>query len=308
MYADHSRAYKVIAVIGFVAFLFLWGTSTALRTAVKPDERDRVQMRESHSAFDADSAMKLAEALRTLAAEEGEHAVYAYCLDALQRWGLKIVPAGSGAAEEPGSPIVLERAGARSDTLLLLGAYAFEEDGALTRSSLANLAFILEFGRSLGKSRLNYTMRLACARRNAGDLGPESIAALAAGEGLPSALQAHLKYAAAVILLENPGDCYLNFRAVPGVSQPLSRSLAETALQLGLGRHFRALAESGASHPAPNAAPMIALVDFPAPIPTIDAASTGPDLCGDSLKCTADVLLQALPALEHQLDTLRIPG
>lgn len=240
-----------------------------------------------------------------------------YIVGELKRWRVqaqvKPFPASTPHGRLTMANVVAVLPGRRPDVILLGGHYDtkffadFRFVGANDGGSSA--ALLLELARRLAAASREYTYWLVWfdgeeARESwtAADslYGSRQLAAELAREGrLPRAM----------LLVDMIGDRHLGIRRESYSTPWLTDILWATAARLGHGRHFLPEAMAVEDDHAPflsAGVPAVLLIDFDYP-PWHTAEDTLDKVSAQSLAIVGDVILEALPSIEHQL-TLGVPG
>lgn len=312
MRTTNSTALKAIVAMGVVAFLFLFAASFGLKSALRPNEAERVRLKRSASPFDADAAKSLADALAAAGArapgQPGQEAARALLLS--QPLRTREITVGDE------RHVVAEVPGRKPGTILLFAHYtafagpqpdyAGANDGAAASACLATLA------RSLTRDNFGRGLLFAWLGGNADT--PEQIAQSAAT--LLAALRAvpNPPSIDAALYLDAVGDCYLHLADDAGAPAWMRETLAEAANTLSLRAHFGALARAQSPVSAnlnARGIPSLALIDDIYGGSLVEhgklwhtALDTPDRVCSDSLKAVGDVLYHALPAIDARLDGL----
>lgn len=312
MRRSNSTALKAIVAMGVVAFLFLFAASFGLKSALRPDEAERVRLKRSASPFDADAAKALADALAAAGSrvpgQPGEAAARALLLS--QPLRTREIAVGEL------RHVIAEVPGRKSGTILLLAhftafsgapeGYVGANDGAAASACLAALA------RSIGRDNFGRNLLFAWLGGKADT--PEEIAQFATG--LLDALRAgpNPPDIDAALYVDAVGDCYLHLADDGGAPAWMRETLAEAANTLGLRAHFGALARAQSAVSAgfsTRGVPSLALIDDTYGGSLVEHGKqwhtlldTPDRVCHDSLKAVGDVLYHALPALDARLDAL----
>lgn len=312
MRTTNSTALKAIVAMGVVAFLFLFAASFGLKSALRPNEAERVRLKRSASPFDADAAKALADALAAAGSrapgKPGHEAARALLLSQpLRTRELTVGEERHVLAEVPGR---------KPGTILIVAHYsAFsspQPDYVGANDGAAASACLVALARGLGRDNFGRNLLFAWLGGNSDT--PEQIAQSATG--LVDALRAGPNPPSidAALYLDAVGDCYLHLADDAGAPGWMRETLAEAANSLGLRAHFGALSRTQSAVSIrlnERGTPSLALIDDISGGSLVEhgklwhtALDTPDRVCRESLKAVGDVLYHALPAIDARLDGL----
>ncbi|HPO17096.1 MAG TPA: M28 family peptidase [Candidatus Hydrogenedentes bacterium] len=317
---------KVILVLGILTFLFLLLTSYALKRTLKPNELERVVIRQKYSPFDSQRAFKdlstiVAFGPRPAGAPESAK-LREFLKHELTMKGIRCFEhafeADTPAGKKSMVNLVAVIEGTRSETILIGNHYDtklfkdFPFIGANDGGSTS--AWMLEMARSLGPRRDGRTLWLAWFD------GEEAVAKWSDTDGLygSKALVKHLQEnreianLRAMINVDMIGDTYLGIQKDKNAAQWLQDIFWDTARRLGYQQHFGRLAGNIQDDDFPfrqAGIPSLLLIDFSYGGSILEhqqnwhtANDTLENVSAASLQAVADVFYHALPAIDGYLD------
>jgi len=327
MGTEGNTALKAIAILGVVAFLFLALLSAGLRSSLRPNEAERVQIVAGHSPFDGNRALKHVQNLVEIGprapGSPAAASARAYITAELRSEGIQYreepftyaTPAG----ERTGMNLMATISGKRPGAIAVvasLDSVELPDSPAAGANESSASAWLLELARTVGRDRFGRALHLvwvdACAPQSPGDTGTHGFAALA-GTLVSTSTD---ERPAVIIEIEHPGDCYLNFSL--GHAQDaawLRQIVRETAQRFNYIGHFAAPFPAKRAHALAvfkaNGIATITVEDavyggspvqhqqlFRTPLDSIE------HVCPESLKAAGDVLYHALQAIDGYLDQL----
>ncbi len=318
---------KFIIALGVLAFLFLLLSSVLMKKALRPNERERVIIREKYSPFDRARAWRDLEHIvglgpRTAGSEEAGR-MRDYLKRELSLAGLNTFEHTFDAETPKGKRTMTnlwaESKGSKPGIIILSNHYdtkSFEEfrfvganDGGSTT------AWLLEMARVIGPRRDGRTIWLVWFD------GEESFGKWSETDGLygSRAFARHLKERGdlaavnALINVDMIGDTYLNIRQDTNGAPWLQDIVWDTAQRLGYRAHFSRFPRDIQDDDAPFRQAGIStllLIDFSYGGSIAEhvknwhtAKDTLDKVRPESLQAVADVIYHALPAIEGYLDT-----
>jgi hypothetical protein len=208
--------------------------------------------------------------------------------------------------------VVARLPGRRPDVILLAGHYdtkffrSFRFVGANDGGSSA--ALLIELARRLARVPREYTVWVAWFDGEESRETWTSTDSLYGSRHMAALLARERKLPRAMVLVDMIGDRDLNIRRESASTPWLNDILWASATRLGHGRHFLSEAMPVEDDHAPFlklGVPAALLIDFDYP-PWHTEADTLDKLSAQSLAVVGDVVLDALPSIEHYLT--RAPG
>lgn len=315
-------AIKVIVVVGVLAFAGLYFSSAALKSSLKPNERERVRLARKVGPFDGARAFATLERLLALGPRpSGSPALTsarAYIADELRRAGVQVREHEFTGHSTGGSVSMTNVTGvvrgARKEAILIGTHYdtmptdEFAFVGA--NSAAAGAAWLLEMARTLGASRDGRTFWFVWFDGGEADSGDPNQGSRAYVEYLRQS--GEWEYLRAVIIVSRVGDCYLALNRDPEAPEWLTDVIWDHAAYRGYGLHFgRGSLDIHDDHTAfrEAGAPAIALMDASYGGSRAEhtrywhtEADTIERICPASLQAVGDVLYDAFPAIDARLD------
>lgn len=323
-----NTALRVIIALGLLSFVGLYLASAALKKSLKPNELERVTVRERYSPFDRNRAMADLRFIMDLgprvSGSPAAETLRGYLVRELRAAGLEpgVEPADSAGGTGT-SPLVNVTAicpGPKPGILILGTHYdTFSpESGAFAgaNAAAAGTAWLLEFARTFDP---RWNGRTICFVWFDGHDGPVAdkggALPLNGSRAFVESLRARglLDEVCAMIEVSAVGDCYLGLFRDQAAPAWLTGLVWERAENLGYSAHFSAtaLARTGDATSFRDAGlPALALLDGSYGGSSLEharywrtAGDTIDLICPESLQAVADVLYHAFPAIDAYLDT-----
>jgi hypothetical protein len=300
MPADSSRSIKAIAILGLVAFAFLWLSSLGLKRGLQPDESERVLPTEAQSPFRRDRAMEVAMAQTALGPRPADSPAQ---VQAMQLIKGKAEAAGLEVNAGDNTSLTARCRGSLPGNIVFLTHLDTPPDSPGANASASGSAVLAELATLMGRSRKG--MSVVFVWLSFGERQREG------GWSLPP-IQALLEPLdpKAIFVVEQVGDCYLELGTDPAAPAMLQGLLQDTAERLGYGRHFPAqgppLKDVYQLHAFHNKAvylgdPLVGGSIAQHARLRGTAEDTIDHLCPDSLQAVGDVLYHAIMACDSFL-------
>lgn len=323
----NKLAIKVIAVMGLLAFAFLFLSSIALKHSINPNLRQKVKVLKAQSPFNAARAFQDLEKI----VKEGPRPAGSSAADAVRQYikhelSMARIPvreqsfeATTPAGVKKMVNLIAEVKGTRNGVILLGGHYdtKYLPEIVYTGANDAGVpaAWLLEMARTLGPSRQGRTIWIVWFDGQESFLPSESREALYGSRAVVNMLSQDTQpvSVAAVITVGMIGDEYLDIARDQDAPDWLYMLVAGMANDLGYGRHFNPPPREVFDDQIPfreAGIPALCLRDciyggsavthrryYHTAQDTLDKVST------NSLQAMGDVLYHALSAMEQRLDT-----
>jgi hypothetical protein len=322
---------KFIIVLGVLTFLFLFLAALGMRKALKPDERQRVAIRQKHSPFQSARAFNDLEQILAIgprtAGSEGAQQCRDYLKHALAMCGVNVrehrFDADTPLGKRTMVNLVAVVEGTKPGAIVLGNHYDTKHFTDFTfvgaNDGGSTTAFMLEAARMFGPRREGHPLWLVWFD------GEEAFGKWSDTDGIYGSRAfveemkrtGELAQIRAMINFDMIGDRYLGIARDKNAAPWLRSIFWDTGVRLNYGAHFERLPRDIIDDDLPfrkAGVPTLLLIDFSYGGSMVEhqrnwhtANDTIDKVCAESLQAVADVLYHALPAIEGYLDGVGRP-